>query len=527
MLLLSSITSFPRWVVHTVASTLSFGCQCLLFFSFFLSIAYSMGWIHRWLWHIAESEASKILNDTPVTIGCLRCDLLRGKVWASNIILHAPRRAQWKWQSPVLARIGKVYVECNVVAIAFFFWCCAGEEIPLELVTVEISDVQCFVERKQQVFNFYLMDPHVDVPDPVEDDDDEDDYDAEHDQNSEHQPAQQHHRHPRRHDPHPVDTTLEWDATTAAAASAAVSSGTPGRLASTEAVDSVEQASQRLVDDMVRALGRVAQQGSLSDALVESRKTLTSKLRALQQKNHATALSEGGGEGGFEGGSNNKAIVMQEGVKIVQQVSKSLVTKTQALPQVVVPARRSLGKKEKIVYGRVGRIVVQDARVFTRDHQWNHGSLATTSSTATSNNEHDGDGPEAGTAYEDDHDRTTSRLGHRSKSSTRPRSSSSSSYWNKPIYMERVVLRAAELCPPLSARDENNLPLVYQDMGKILDVVIKRVLTEMAKSNTGQFFQTAMEEVLDYWMDKDTTTTTATSTAGSGSAGVMATSESN
>lgn len=478
-------------------------------------MAYSLGWIHRWLWHIAESEASKLLNDTPVTIGSLRCDLLRGKVWASNIILHAPRRAQWKWQSPVLARIGKVYVECNVVAIAFFFWCCGGEEIPLELVTVEVSDVQCFVERKQQVFNFYLMDPHVDVPDPVEEEEEDDDY-AQHDQNHEHE-LDQHHRQHRRADLPPVDTTLEWDTTTTTAAS----SGTTSRLASTEAVDSVEQASQRLVDDMVRALGRVAQQGSLSDALVESRKTLTSKLRALQQKNNATSLSEGGE--GFEGSSNNKAIVMQEGVKIVQQVSKSLVTKTQALPQVVVPARRSLGKKEKIVYGRVGRIVVQDARVFTRDHQWNHGSLATTSTT-TSNN--DGDGPEAGTAYDDDHDRTTSPLGHRSKSSPRPRSSSSSSSsscWNKPIYMERVVLRAAELCPPLSARDDNNLPLVYQDMNKILDVVIKRVLTEMAKSNTGQFFQTAMEEVLDYWMDKDTATTT--STAGTG--GVMATSESN
>ena len=68
--------------------------------------------------------------------------------------------------------------------------------------------------------------------------------------------------------------------------------------------------------------------------------------------------------------------------------------------------------------------------------------------------------------------------------------------WNKPIVLKEIVIRAAELCPPMSSLDEKGHPAIYQPIEKLVEVVWKRVLTEMAKSQTGRLLTTAMGEVL-------------------------------
>jgi hypothetical protein len=402
-------------VVETVHRIVVYTSHALLILSLGTSIAYSLGWIHRLLWYLAEKECSKLLNNTTVTFGSLRLDLLRGRAWASNVVIHAPQREQWKWESPIFARVGKVYVETNLVLCLLSLWF-LWEEQPLDIYTIHVSDIQCFVERKQTFFNFFLLDPHVELPDPRELVEEENLVEGG-EQDSQCDPTP-----PCDSEAHNLESP-SWDM-------------------NNDTTSPAEEKAHKLMGDMFRALSRAAKEGSLQGALVEHRQTITRELKALQ--------------------STKKSDAMLEGVKIVQHVSKAVVEKTKTVPQVVRPTRRVL-KNEKIVPVRIGRILVQDARIFTRDH-WE----------ATSS-----DGV---------------------LSLSRP-VAKTQSCWNKPIVIHRVAVRASELCPPLSATDENNLPALYQTMDKVIEVVWKRVLAEGAKSNTGRLFKTAMMEVLEYWME--------------------------
>jgi hypothetical protein len=358
----------------------------------FVTIIYSLGWLHRLLIWFLEREASKALNHIPVSIGGLEFDLLRGKLWITNFMFHSPKRDIWKWESPAVARIGALYVEANIISWLFAFWILWEKDPPVDLITVKLSDVQVFIERKQQVFNFYLLDPLISIAHTGTYGDNETlTYDgAEH----------------------------ETDQTTGRAT---------GPLEQTShdatATDDDHEKAQQLVDSMCRAIGRVAQQGSLQDAFTESRLSITSHLKAFQQTTAAKSKSE----------------AMQEGVKIVQQVGKSLVETTQGVQQVVLPARREHVKNEFTMRVRIGCLKFEQLRIFTRQHK----------------------------------------------------------SWNKPIYLPKVILRAAELCP------SSNEYAVYQPVDKILECVRVKLLTEVAKTNSGRLFQTAMGEMLEYWKEQD------------------------
>jgi hypothetical protein len=53
----------------------------------------------------------------------------------------------------------------------------------------------------------------------------------------------------------------------------------------------------------------------------------------------------------------------------------------------------------------------------------------------------------------------------------------------------------------LSAKDEHDLPALYQPVDQCLEVLWRRLLTEGAKTNSGNLFKTAMGEILDYWTE--------------------------
>ena len=428
--------------MRAITRMLTYTSQTLLIVSFLLSAAYSLGWIHRFIWYRAEQEISKILNDTPVTIGSLRLDLLRGKVWASNVVLHSPRRNEWKWESPLLGRVGKVYIESNLVQ-CILFDIFLGEKLPLEVRTVHASDIQGFVERKQNVFNFYLLDKEMILPEPQDLPDGDDDI---------HTPTTPHVGSNGSHSA--ASATTHGVATTATPTDTSMninsSSWDPDEpLDGTDADYETSEKAQRLVDDMVRAvqsLGRAAQEGSLQGALHEHRHNFTTKLRALQT-------------------SSKKSQAMKEGVKIAQEVGKAVAEKTQNVQHFVVPPRRkSDGEKPPLC--RIGRIVIRDARIFTRDH-WD--------------------------------DTVPTSPDSESKPVNQGKAS-----WNKPITLKQIVIRSVELCPPVSVKDEEGLPALYQPIDALIDVVWKRILAEVAKTNSGHLFQTAMGEVLDYYrMEKE------------------------
>lgn len=133
----------------------------LVYLAIAVAVANRAGWLDRWIWFILEKEGKKVLNGARVTIGSFIIDwseLLQGKITlhASNVILHTPQRDEWKWDSPLIGRIGKATVECNAL-ITVFHGVLLKREVPIEAYTIIVSDVQVFVERRNSVINVYLV----------------------------------------------------------------------------------------------------------------------------------------------------------------------------------------------------------------------------------------------------------------------------------------------------------------------------------------------------------------------------------
>lgn len=434
---------------------------------------------------MAEREATKILNGTTVTVSTFQIDIFRGKVWISNLIIHAPKQETWQWEAPVFARIGKVYVEANLVSCLFSLWF-LWEELPLDLYTILVSDIQVFIERKHSVYNFLLLDPHVVVPVPpqptvaptnrVEGDDDEDlvlvdpNMDG-HDTDASHMNA---HGNRSAFSRNSVDAVMEN-----------LSADNNAFLGNDE-----EEKAQHVVEHIVHSVRRATVAGGdknpVTSLLDQYRHVLTNQLKNFTtEKDKSTKAST--------------TAMMQEGVNLIKHVTANIAEKTVQAQQVIIPARRTL-PGERPVYGRIGRLLIQDMRIFVRENHRFSTSAATASRSVDS-------------SKVDDASRNVAPNGDKGKSD----STSPICAWHPPIVIHHVAIRANEFCPPLTAKektkskkdyDENIdnydatlMPALYQTMDAYVDIVWKRVLAEVAKSNTGQFFQTAMGEVVNLFVE--------------------------
>ncbi|CAB9511677.1 expressed unknown protein [Seminavis robusta] len=490
-----------RLVVDPLTSVLTLLVRSVLWFSLFFSLAYSLGWVQRLLWFLLEQSTSDLWNGTPVTIGSLEIDLIRGRIWATNVVIHTPKREEWGWESPLICRIGRLYVEHNWITSFFTMVvkmaCGHGQKQILELYTIEVSDIQGFIERKQHIFNFYLMDQWLDLPDPK----DLDDNDKEARKKSQIDPHARPHHHQQqsadvfssinnandgnRNDNQSeasVDFSMEHPDQVEAAYAAGNNNNTTTNTSVIEEdkdiLDEQEdeiahRQAQQLVDDMfsaVKSIGRAAQQkGSFVGAFIEQRAQLATKLKQFK-------------------GTKNKTEAMQEGVKVIQRVGKAVAKKTKTLQNVMpkMPNRREPDIPP--VYGRVGRVIIEDARVFTRINTNSTTSMgASTATTSTA-------GTSVSGSTIDTSKQFTSPGGHQPGAAPLE---ANEAKWNKPIGISEMVLRSAELCPPNSLLDDRGLPAVYQPLDTIADVVMKRALVGLAKSNTSRFLQTALGEFLE------------------------------
>ena len=65
------------------------------------------------------------------------------------------------------------------------------------------------------------------------------------------------------------------------------------------------------------------------------------------------------------------------------------------------------------------------------------------------------------------------------------------------MVLTRTLVRAAELSPGLSLMDpDTGLPAIYQPIDKLIEVMARKILAELAKSQSGRLFQNAVGEVL-------------------------------
>jgi hypothetical protein len=507
-LLTSSVTYAGIWITQS----LTWCCQLCSVLCGILMAMYWTGWLHRFLWFMAEREATKLLNGTTVTSSTFQIDIFRGKIWISNLIIHSPKQDVWHWEAPVFARIGKVYVEANLVSCLFSLLF-LGEELPLDFSTVLVSDIQVFIERKHNVYNFLLLDPHVIIPaapqpsattlEPIQSDEDDDD------------------------DVVFVPTTVaacdDADSSIIPVAVTTSSSSTRRQSQSKNSVEyssidpisldpnattkqDEEEKAQQVVEHIVHSVRRATVAGGDRNPVVslldQYRHTLANQLKAFTSQDTST------------GNKASTTAMMQEGVNLIKHVTANIAEKTVQAQQVIIPARRTL-PGERPVYGRVGRVLIENMRIFVREnHRFNN---TTGSSTETSS--------------VNDLDAQATKVKHTSGNETvTSRTASSISSWHPPIVIPAVAIRSNEFCPPLAAKESKSrpqsqnynsslkhneneddydpklMPALYQTMDVYVDIVWKRVLAEVAKSNTDQLFQTAMGEVVNLFVDsKDMT----------------------
>jgi hypothetical protein len=468
------ISYFCVWLTQS----LTWWSQRCIFLCGILTVLYFTGWLHRFLWFMAEREANKILNGTTVTSSTFQIDILRGKVWISNLVIHAPKQDTWQWEAPVFARIGKVYVEANLVSCLFSLWF-LWEELPLDIYTILVSDIQVFIERKHNVYNFLLLDPHVVVPVPPQPTmiknkvgDDEDDLvfvrpivdDGAKEINS-------------------VGNRSSLSRTCNTAAK-------DRATADINAINSIDEEykAQHVVEHIVHSLRRATVAGGdknpVATLLDQYRHALTNQLKNFTtEKDNATKAAT--------------TAMMQEGVNLIKHVTANIAEKTVQAQQVIIPARRTL-PGEKPVYGRVGRLLIQDMRIFVRE---NHNLTP---------NEPSSNSTESSKKHQ-----ASKSAASNDESINDPASPISA--WHPPIVIQHVAIRANEFCPPLTAKEKMKaskeynenvdnydaalMPALYQTMDGYVDIIWKRVLAEVAKSNTGQFFQTAMGEVVNLFVE--------------------------
>lgn len=425
-------------LVYRSLMTLTYVC-------FFVALAHTFGWLERYIWWCLEKEASKALNDAKVTIGSFRLDwsqILQGKITlhASNVVLHTPLQNEWQWESPLIGRIGNASVECNA-PITIFHFVFFRQELPIEIHSIQVWDVQVFVERRDNIFNVYLMDKALILPPPPG--------------------ASSNNSNTRTHNRVNNSNNNALEPSTAITDSS-VQNGTDDN--STKATKPTQQTdgtdnnddqddharqqqhqqnkeqAKQLVNDMIHAvqsLGRAAQKGGLQGAIKQQGLELADKLRGMRE-----------------------APNLEEGVKVIEQVGKVAV-ESMASTNILMPQRRD-NVVVKPVYARCGRVILKDLRIFTKD-SW----IKSKPTSLEPREEND------------------SKIDYKKGGN-----------WNKPIFVESLVVRASEFCPPMSLKDEDGLPAIYQTVDKMVEVCWRRLVAETAKSNSGKLFQTAIGEVL-------------------------------
>ncbi len=151
--------------------------QILVFTSIFYAIADRFGIVNRLLQLWIEYELSGISNGANITISSIEFELINLTSLKSTIVLydgivHTKDKEKWKWESPLIARIGYTKITMNLwslLDLPVYIKDSFGIKMTSikDIYSVEMRDVQVFVEKRRNVFNFHLLDERLDLPSPV------------------------------------------------------------------------------------------------------------------------------------------------------------------------------------------------------------------------------------------------------------------------------------------------------------------------------------------------------------------------
>ena len=499
-----------------------------------LAFLHQTGALRRYAINFAEVEISKNINGAPVTLSDGQFDIWRGKVIARDLIIHNKDIHSWEWDSPCLARIGRIDATLNltsVIKLPFGIGHVLDHEF-FDIYTALVEDVQVFVEKRKNVFNFHLLDPSLNIPD--------------HTVIMEAYKQQQAvaRTTTRQRLSEIIDPTTTKTTTTAATTNIiydgeninnthnlSTTTTTTG-VSKSGSVDEdetrgdtnimysnrddddrsltreTEDEANKIVESLVGAvskIGRAANEGgsrALQTVLRNQKDGLVQNLKQLRTQKSMSTTGGGGGDASYldnskkvvdwESTKKHGVSVMRELGKVVEKNVSDIKTSLAFLQQ--PPQKKADWKSKSPDYIRVGSILLREGRIFTKD------ILLSKPNNNNNNNEgHNDDAvnvpPSSSLAHHySASNQATSTLYAKSKKTA-------CSGWTRPIVISELAITSAELCPPMSVRDLSSnsptfgMPMVGITIDRLLDIGLQRVMAEVAKSETGRVFQAAFGDV--------------------------------
>ena len=428
------------------------------------------------------------------------------------------------WDSPCIARAGRIDATFNVLS-------CLDHVGPFlgfpakDVHTVCVCDVQVFVEKRRNVFNFHLLDPSLDLPEAKDvmesirglqlqqqastdggqvgidavgqrldvGDDGGDSSDGEMD-----------------NDDGIGVTSSRTEQDDLMAAPSRDSDGDAFRdaLASSASVDELaEDKANEIVSnvlDAVSTIGKAANEGGkegLHTALMSQKAGFVSQLKEFKAK-----VADGKSKAALQRSTSSMSKMAKDSISVMKQMGKAVEKNVSDLKEQVDSFQKPPPKKKghkgppEDELFRFGCIVIRDMRIFMMTQKnaaismsAGGAAAAAASVSAVATTEGTLAPPIAS---------PVPSTGLTTKPSTDDASVKSTieGGWSKPIRIKELAISGAELCPPMRSRDKSGLPGVGLQIDKVVDIIIKRLMAETAKTNSGRLLHTAFGEVFS-WMD--------------------------
>ena len=416
-----------------------------------ISLLHQSGALRRYVIKFAEEEISKNMNGTLVTLSDVQVDLWRGKVVVHDFIVHNKDRLDWEWDSPCLVRVGRIEASLNFASVI---------QLPrvgrilnhcfFDIYTVLVEDVQVFVEKRRNVFNFHLLDASLDIPD-------HDPIMKEYNKRKEREALLDSDK--NNNDTKSQGLDAEEQRGDAASGRDVIS---PLREKEDEANKIIEKL-VGTVSNLGKAAGEGGSQG-LKVALINQKDSLVKNLKELHSKSPASPFGRRQGSDYKEGWSQQKNKAKTLGNALGQVVEQNVSDIKHQMGFLQKPPPRKEGWPSPAPdYIRVGSLMLREGRIFTKHVLVGKVEEDTIEFSEKGNMDHHISG------------------------------------WSRPIVIHELALTGAEMSPSMSARDpQTGMPVVGIPMNRFLDIISKKMMAEVAKYNTGRLFQTAFGDVFSF-----------------------------
>ncbi len=421
-----------------------------------LSFLHQTGALRRYAIKFVEDELSKNLNGAMITFSDAEVDLWRGKVIAHDLVIHNKERDDWEWDSPCLARVGRIEATLNFASVI---------NLPIfgrllnhtffDVYTVLVEDIQVFVEKRKNIFNFHLLDPSLDIPHPSI--------------------VMNEHKKSMKRNSAAMNGEVKFEEKKEERFSfVSVVEEAMDRKRKDEASKIVE----KLVG-AVSQIGKAANMGG-SKGLQSELKTQKDGLVQNLKQLHSQKLVRG-----VASEKTDWQLTKEQGVSVMKElgkvVEKNISDMKTSLSFLQKPPEKKQGWESNAPDDiRVGSVLVRQGRIFTKDIL-------------------------VAAGVHDENQHAATEISDQSGCPNREIADNSSSGWARPISIFELAVTGAELCPPMSARDPSSgMPVVGIPIDRLIDILMKRVMAEVAKSETGRLFQTAFGDVFSFIGDNST-----------------------